>query len=167
MIMPVRKDLDVEATAIRAAKWLIAAKARYRDRYRHATRPRYHDREPPVPTKEPTIRDAAAIFKTARSGIGRQFKALVDTGRPLDPGAVGRPRSLRDDEDAALTCYARWLIESGASPARKLIEDGANLLRSRRVLPEGPVCSQWWRRWRANNPWLQTVGVKKHKPIGS
>ena len=100
-------------------------------------------RVPTTPTrKEPTIRDAARIFKYRKIQIGKQYKALYDIGLlALSPNQVRRLRSLYEDEDATLEAYVHWLIQSGfiLLVIYDLIEDTTNRLYIRRIPPIGPV----------------------------
>lgn len=87
-----------EASAsVRAARWLFAAQARFqRDQARG-------DGD----AKMPTVRDAARMFKTGKSNVGRHLKALKETGVPkISPRPAGRPRN----EDRL-----RWLLEESTA----------------------------------------------------
>ncbi len=99
--------------------------------------------------------------------MASHLKALTDTGSSaLSHRVSGRPRSLRDDEDAALAAYARGLIESGSPATRGLMQEEANRLRSRRDPPAAPVTKHWWQRWKARNPWVQTAD-SMHRPAAT
>lgn len=126
----------------------------------HARRParRLPPKNPPAKAKEITIRDAVRRFKTGNSQVAAHCKALMATGGPAFSHRVhGRPRLLRDVENAALEAYAHWLMESGCLAANDLIQEAANKLRSRCDSPARPVSNRWCRRWKDDNPWFRTT----------
>ena len=160
VIMPV-EDCVVESNSVRAARWLLAAQDRHRARVARVSRSSRLRNATTL--KEPSIRDAAKRFKCGKSQLAKHLKALRETGSPdLSLRWVGRPRALRDDEDAALEAYASWLVQSGyvSLATRDLMEDAANRLRARRIPPEGPVSRAWWPRWRRDHPWFRTTAYR-------
>lgn len=108
-----------------------------------------------------TVRDAAAKFNVAKSHVGRQYKAIRETGLSVPcSGPVGRPPSLTSAEDYALEAYAHFLIVTGLLCMKETMVAAANLLRSRRKVPAGPVRHQWWSTWLKDHPWFATRRLK-------
>lgn len=82
-----------EPTSVRAARWLVAAQARYRARAERGGARGAGDR------KEPTIREAARLFKCGKSQIGRHVKSLRERGVPdVSHRPPGRPRTRPEGE---------------------------------------------------------------------
>jgi hypothetical protein len=140
-----------EPISVRAAKWLLAAQNRYQ--LTRTTR-----LQTDAHLKMLTIRYAAELFRVGKTQIGLNLKALKETGSPTTSNKnARRPRSLSDDEDAALEAYTYWLIRSGSLTSCDLIEDAANRLYARRTPPTPPVKDHWWLRWKADYPWYKST----------
>ena len=146
-----------DSPSIRAAKWLLDAQARHRELSGTS-----NGGTDPNTTKPPSIREAARLFNTSSSEVGRHAKCLRETGLPwVSARSTGRPRLIQDGEDDMIEAYARWLIESGWLVSRNLILDAATRLQARRDPSKRPIYKHWWGRWKKEHPWVELATTIK------
>ena len=148
--MPVDTNLGVEPVAVCAARWLLAAQARHRERARRA--PGRARR-----AKEPSIRDAARIFNTGKSEIERHLKALKENGTPaVSPRVGGRPHpwALSTNYKYAEKNAVRERYEKAVAPLTRPPKDPIKWLQNWDEAFEEALCygigavkeaGDWWR----------------------
>ncbi|KAL8367060.1 hypothetical protein RB599_010969 [Gaeumannomyces hyphopodioides] len=115
----------------------------------------------PAATKIESLRAYCTRVKLPLASVQKHVSAIEKTGRPyVSTYRTGRPRTLTDAEDDALTAWVAALDVAGLPPRKRTVINAANQLRQLRTPPEAPVKDRFFSTWINRHPELRFTGTK-------